>query len=270
LPSDETLILDAIMEMNLKDLIDRASQILEKEPRLIQLPSEGKAVFVGDTHGDLDASQEILRRYLIEPYRIVFLGDYVDRGDDSAANINYLLRMKLEHPENIFLLAGNHEGHRVKELRPANFWESLPLEKQVQYGQVFSLFPLCASSVNGIVALHGALPELNSLEEIDRVEWGDPNWDRIVWGDFVEGDGDLLGDRWGRLQFGGTYFERLMDRYQKNILIRSHQPHAPSLMFQKKCITIFTSNAYFPIRTIVVADLEKEIRDARDVIIERI
>lgn len=256
--------------MDLQNLLEQATQIFEKEPRLIQLPSEGKVVFVGDTHGDLNASQEILRRYLKGPYRIVFLGDYVDRGDDSEENINYLLRMKLEHPENIFLLAGNHEGHRVKELRPANFWESLSLERQMQYGQVFSLFPLGASSVNGIVALHGALPELKSLEEIDQIEWGDPNWDRIVWGDFVERDGDLLGDRWGRLQFGGAYFERLMERYRKKILIRSHQPHAPSLMFQKRCITIFTSTAYFPIRTIVVADLEKEIRDARDVIIERI
>jgi hypothetical protein len=41
-------------------------------------------------------------------------------------------------------------------------------------------------------------------------------------------------------------------------------------MFQKRCITIFTSQAYLPIRTIVIADLEKEIRDAGDVMIERI
>lgn len=256
--------------MNLQDLFNRAGEILEKEPRLIRLPSEGKAVFVGDTHGDRHASEEILRRYLKNPYRIVFLGDYVDRGEDSEGNINYLLRMKLEHPERLFLLAGNHEGHKVKELRPADFWESLSIERQRQYERVFSLLPLCAASVNGIAALHGALPELDSLEEINRVEVGDPSWDRIVWGDFVEGKGDVLGDRWGRPQFGGAYFDRLMERYRRKILIRSHQPHAPSLMFQKRCITIFTSNAYLPIRTIAIADLEEEIRDARDVRIERI
>jgi hypothetical protein len=41
-------------------------------------------------------------------------------------------------------------------------------------------------------------------------------------------------------------------------------------MFKKRCITIFTSNAYLPIRTILIADLEKEIRTADDVVIERI
>ena len=256
--------------MGLEVLLEKVGKVLEKEPRLIHLPPQGKVVFVGDTHGDLDASEQVLRHYLKKPYRIVFLGDYVDRGDDSEENINYLLHMKIEHPEDIFLLSGNHEGHMVKELRPANFWESLSIQERKQYGQVFSTLPLCATSANGMVALHGALPELESLEEIDKIEWGDSNWDRIVWGDFVEGDGDLLGDSWGRPQFGGAYFNRLMERYRKKILVRSHQPHAPSLMFKKSCITIFTSQAYPLSRTIVIADLEKEIRDSGDVIIERI
>jgi serine/threonine-protein phosphatase PP1 catalytic subunit len=256
--------------MGLEVLLEKVGKVLEKEPRLIHLPPQGKVVFVGDTHGDLDASEQVLRHYLKKPYRIVFLGDYVDRGDDSEENINYLLHMKIEHPEDIFLLSGNHEGHMVKELRPANFWESLSIQERKQYGQVFSTLPLCATSANGMVALHGALPELESLEEIDKIEWGDSNWDRIVWGDFVEGDGDLLGDSWGRPQFGGAYFNRLMERYRKKILVRSHQPHAPSLMFKKRCITIFTSQAYPLSRTIVIADLEKEIRDTGDVIIEKI
>jgi hypothetical protein len=62
----------------------------------------------------------------------------------------------------------------------------------------------------------------------------------------------------------------MMDRYQRTILIRSHQPNAPPLMFEKRCITIFTSNAYLPIRTIAIVDLEKEIRTADDVVIKRI
>jgi hypothetical protein len=259
-----------MIDMHLEELANRATQILDTEPRLIQLPSEGKVVFVGDTHGDVDASEEVLRRYLKKPHRIVFLGDYVDRGYSSGENIHYLLRMKVEHPEKIFLLAGNHEGFLVKELHPANFWESLSVGEREQYGRVFSKFPLCAASANGMVALHGALPDLKSMDEINQIEPGDPNWDRIVWGDFVEGEGDLLGDLWGRPQFGGAYFNRVMERYQKNILVRSHQPHASSLMFKKRCITIFTSQAYSSVRTVVIADMEREVRDARDVVIERI
>jgi predicted phosphodiesterase len=99
--------------MNWEDLFEKAERVFEKETRLILLPSKGKVVFVGDTHGDLNASEEVIRRYLKKPYRIVFLGDYVDRGNYSQENIQYLLRSKLEYPEEIFLLTGNHEGFMV-------------------------------------------------------------------------------------------------------------------------------------------------------------
>jgi len=41
-------------------------------------------------------------------------------------------------------------------------------------------------------------------------------------------------------------------------------------MFDRRCITLFTSHAYVPTRTIVVVDLEKEIRTAADVTIKAI
>jgi predicted MPP superfamily phosphohydrolase len=256
--------------MDKQVLFEEAGKIFEQEPRLIQLPSQGKVVFVGDTHGDSDATRRVVDRYLKKDYQIVFLGDYVDRGQQSEENIHYLLQTKLRHPDRVFLLAGNHEGYMVKQFHPANFWSTLSREKQDAYGLLFSRFPLGATSENGILALHGGLPELSSLEEINQTEWGDDHWDKIVWGDFVEVEAEVLGEWGGRPQFGWLYFNRMMRRYNKNVLVRSHQPQASQVMFDRRCITIFTSNAYLPIRTIVVADLEKEIRTADDVRIERI
>jgi len=256
--------------VNFKRLIDRTSKIIEKEPRLVQLPSEGKVVFVGDTHGDLEASQRVAEQYLKKPYRVVFLGDYVDRGDDSEANIQYLLGLKLEHPEGLFLLAGNHEGFMVKQFQPSGFWSSISPEEREGYGILFSKFPVAATTQNGILAVHGALPEVESLDEINKVGLGDENWDRMAWGDFAEEEVDFIGDLWGRPQFGRPYFERMMERYQKQLLVRSHQPHAPLRMFNNRCITIFTSHAYLPVRTVAIADLEKEIRNSEDLVLERI
>jgi len=258
------------MEMNFEELIDQAGKILEKESRLIQLPSEGKVVFVGDTHGDLEASRQVMQQYLRKPYRVVFLGDYVDRGDDSEENIRYLLGLKLEYPEEIFLLAGNHEGFMVKQFHPSSFWSSISFEKRESYGLLFSKLPLAATAQNGILALHGALPDLKSFEEIGGIELGDENWDRIVWGDFSENEVDFLDDLWGRPQFGRPYFERMMERYQKQVLVRSHQPRAPLTMFNKRCITIFTSHVYLPIRTVAIADLGKEILTSEDLVLERV
>ena len=86
----------------------------------------------------------------------------------------------------------------------------------------------------------------------------------------MELDVEVMDDWGGRPQYGRPYFGKIMDRFRKQLLIRSHQPHAPSLMFKKRCITIFTSHAYFPIRTIVIVDLEREIDSVEDLVFEKI
>jgi hypothetical protein len=158
----------------------------------------------------------------------------------------------------------------VKKFYPANYWESLPEGQREMLGRLFSTFPLAATSSNGLLALHGALPELGSLEEINQVKPGDDPWERMIWGDFVERDGEFLGEWGGRPQWGGPYFKRMMERYQLALLIRSHQPNSPPRMFNKSCITIFTSHAYLSNRTIASVDLEKERLDSKDVTLERI
>lgn len=250
--------------MDEKVLLEKARQLFEQEPKLIHLPAEGRVVFVGDTHGDLDASEEVIRRYLRRGDRIVFLGDYVDRGDYSRENVLFLLEQKIDHPEQVFLLAGNHEGHLTKPLSPTDFWDSLSWEERGSYGHLFSKLPLVASSPNGLLALHGGLPDLDSLEAIDEVRWGDRDWDRIVWGDFVRHQQDEVSEWAGRPQLSERYFRRIMDRFERKVLIRSHQPLAPLLMYEKRCITIMTSYAYVPVRRVVVADLEKAIQNAED------
>jgi predicted phosphodiesterase len=137
-----------------EELLKETELVLEKESRLILLPVRGKAVFVGDTHGDLDATQRVIRRFLKPPYLLIFLGDYVDRGAYSRENLLYLLQIKRKHPKEIFLLAGNHEGYQVKEFYPADFWNSLPPEREV-FGHLFSKFQVAAISRNGVLALHG-------------------------------------------------------------------------------------------------------------------
>ena len=64
---------------------------------------------VGDIHGCLAQLAELMER--VKPTsadRVVFLGDYVDRGPDSAGVIDYLIEFAAVFPETVFL-RGNHE-----------------------------------------------------------------------------------------------------------------------------------------------------------------
>ena len=70
---------------------------------------------IGDVHGCIDALNELLIKIQKdakgEKHKIIFLGDYVDRGPDSKAVIEKLMDLEQQngpHLEYIFL-RGNHE-----------------------------------------------------------------------------------------------------------------------------------------------------------------
>ena len=64
---------------------------------------------VGDIHGELEKLEELLEALpLAEGDRIVFLGDYVDRGPDACGVIERLIDVA-EQRSCAFLL-GNHES----------------------------------------------------------------------------------------------------------------------------------------------------------------
>ncbi|MDH4067651.1 MAG: serine/threonine protein phosphatase [Dehalococcoidia bacterium] len=258
----------------IKGLLNEAEKRFASEAKLILLKS-GKVIFVGDTHGDLEATEKIIHRYLKSKNKLVFLGDYVDRGPASLQNINFLLQQKIEHPDSLYLLMGNHECYAMGSFHPADFWEGLDAELRQRYSEALSRLPLAVSMPNGIIALHGALPNVSRLEDINKIEPGSAEWHQITWGDWQESAGKFLGmDPYsGRPQFGRGWFKEIMSRLGKNVLIRSHQPDAPPTMYGKRCLTIFTSSAYkhyVPERTIAVVDLKKPVNGADDIEIETI
>ena len=74
--------------------------------------AEPVLVTIGDVHGRADLLRALLAQ--IEEtlagrrYRLILLGDYVDRGPDSRGVIEALLQLKRARPDTVFL-KGNHE-----------------------------------------------------------------------------------------------------------------------------------------------------------------
>lgn len=85
------------------------------------LVSDGTPIFVrADLHSDLStllAQLQMLRdeEYLDEDYRcrssfrMIFLGDYADRGGNDVEVLSLLLKLRMENASAVFLIRGNHE-----------------------------------------------------------------------------------------------------------------------------------------------------------------
>lgn len=76
-----------------------------------------KTYVIGDIHGCHDCLSDLLSRISPEPGldRIVFLGDYIDRGPQSRQVVEILLELRRRHAATIFL-KGNHEDALLQYL----------------------------------------------------------------------------------------------------------------------------------------------------------
>jgi serine/threonine protein phosphatase 1 len=65
---------------------------------------------IGDLHGRLDLLEKLVSKLdLSEGKKVVFLGDYIDRGDQSAQTLDYLFQISRDFGDQVICLMGNHE-----------------------------------------------------------------------------------------------------------------------------------------------------------------
>ncbi len=88
-----------------------------RRPRLSVAPDE-RVYAIGDVHGRADLLLGLLERIQADAWaikdhrrtRLVFLGDYIDRGDDTARVLKILSGLKESETDGIVCLMGNHEA----------------------------------------------------------------------------------------------------------------------------------------------------------------
>lgn len=84
---------------------------------------------VGDIHGSLRKLGSLIERCERladgQPMTFVFLGDYIDRGPQSAGVVSCVLDLQARMPDRVVALKGNHEAMMLGVLdgnTPADYW----------------------------------------------------------------------------------------------------------------------------------------------------
>ena len=78
-----------------------------------------KTIVIGDIHGCYNELKKMIddltekKVYNYKKDRLIFLGDYIDRGDDSRLVINFIRNLQNGN-QNVIALMGNHEDMAVE------------------------------------------------------------------------------------------------------------------------------------------------------------
>jgi diadenosine tetraphosphatase ApaH/serine/threonine PP2A family protein phosphatase len=275
---------------NLVQVLKAAEKVLLSEPQVLTLKEP--VVIVGDLHGDLEAALKITGRYL-DSYKLVFLGDYVDRGNFSLETASYLLALKLMHSERVFLLRGNHESILVNQ--SYGFYYELvkkmgrkAFELLVRFNETMSALPFAALlKPYRLLLTHGGIPtSLPSLKEIARLPkkdlipsseeafqllWNDPSEEVETFSPSDRGEGIYL--------FGRKPLEEFLRKNKLTGIIRSHEvveqgyrfsfptPSKKTMLgpkpprgFNGRVLTVFTSSAYEGVKRCVAIVQDKGIK----------
>ena len=75
------------------------------------MKENGKSYIIGDLHGCSDMLEEMLGIITWDPEKddLIFIGDYIDRGNDSKGVIDILIKL-MESSSKVQCLMGNHES----------------------------------------------------------------------------------------------------------------------------------------------------------------
>ncbi|GAA0153323.1 protein phosphatase [Lithospermum erythrorhizon] len=250
------------------ELCYAAEHIFMQEPTVLQLKAPVK-VF-GDLHGQFGDLMRLFDEYGfpstagdITYIDYLFLGDYVDRGQHSLETIILLLALKIEYPDNIHLIRGNHEaadinalfGFRIECIE--RMGESDGIWAWTRFNQLFNTLPLAALIEKKIVCMHGGIGRsIHSMEQIEKLQrpitmdagsiilmdllWSDPTENDSVEGLRPNARGP------GLVSFGP---DRVTDFCKKNklqLIIRAHECVMDGFerFAQGQLITLFSATNY--------------------------
>lgn len=237
-------------------VLSKSKAIIKQQPIFLDLVPP--LIICGDIHGQFYDLLRIIQK-CGDPANVnyLFLGDYVDRGEQSINTICLLLLFKIKHPQNFFLLRGNHETAIInKEYGFADECElNYGLKIWDKFNDLFDHLPIAALINSRIFCCHGGIsPELRDLNQILSIDrpltvpesglvfdllWSDPS---------LECKHFQTSSRGSTLMFGKKALENMLKKFNLDLLVRAHQYEVNGFRFpfspMKNIVTVFSAPNY--------------------------
>ena len=238
-------------------LCELAKPIIYSESNILEITAPIN-VF-GDIHGQFSDMIHFLEMTGLPPdNKLLFMGDYVDRGQNSIEVCALLFAMKIMFPNSVYILRGNHECPDV------NILYGLYNECEMRFGseakmvfnkinEVLCGLPLCAVINEKIFCVHGGIsPHLKTLDDIRKINRFGKIPDSGLMCDLMWSDPSPTAENWAVNNRGVscTYNAVSIIKFLKNnklqLICRAHQLVSDGYKFfaNNKLITIFSAPNY--------------------------
>ena len=228
----KTIAIPTFDEQVILELCAEAKRHLQRMDIVLEL--RAPIYIVGDIHGNIFDLIRILVSANPPPKsRMLFLGDYVDRGEYSIEVVTLLFALMCAYPDCVYLLRGNHEFESMNSTygflsEVTTQYNSKQLYETIN--EVFQYMPLIATLNNTIFCVHGGIsPTLTSLDQIRKIRRPLPSYDvefvsDLMWSDpcykcktYDESNRGL------GVQFGVKALKDFLDTMKMKQMFRAHQ-----------------------------------------------
>lgn len=236
---------------------------------LVEIYDYANLAILSDLHGDSRTLFQILdemgyEKFLSNPEnKMVFLGDYVDRGSDSMGVLYAICHLKHAHPDSVILMRGNHEA-------PAEFpfpSHDLPYSMEGRFGAAAKAIYSRALALFGLMALatvvqgrlflvHGGLPTdaigdwRQKIATAQKSHLQNRVMEELLWNDprpLEEGEDWEPSWRGIGRHFGRVVTERWLQATGTKVVVRGHEPcRGYRVDHRGGILTLFTCREAYP------------------------
>lgn len=279
------------------EILEEFKEILGSErdkrsyPKGLVRLNEGSYYVVGDIHGDMDTLEKILDTHgLYEHLKkrgyVVFLGDYVDRGDRQIEVFVAIALLKKIFDERVIVLRGNHEGpshlipypHDYRDLLIYKFG-SRGEEIYRLSREIFDLMPYAAYRERSLFFVHGGVPVFSTMScerGVDCILDADDPYsntlEEVLWNDPLRGYEDIdymPSPRGAGFLWGLRITREFLRKTGLKGVVRGHEPTSVGYMLDhdNKVLTLFSRvgepyyNMYAAIANLGNIDLFQEFSE---------